>query len=245
MNTTPDGIRIDTTRNTHETAAELLFQEQDMRDVLDIPCGEGAFTSRLLEKGLTVHAGDCVDGMKATGASFKVCDMNDPLPFDDSQLDAVVSIDGIEHIKRPFDFVMECSRVIRPGGILIVSTPNISALRSRWRWFLTGFHNKCKRPLDEGNPSPRHHINMLSFPSLRYMLHTNSFRITSVQTNRIKPVSWIYAIAVPFLYLVTLRTFLREEKDLAQRERNRELLGQLFSSPVLFGETLVVKAARC
>jgi 2-polyprenyl-3-methyl-5-hydroxy-6-metoxy-1,4-benzoquinol methylase len=46
--------------------------------------------------------------------------------------DAVVSIDGIEHIERPFDFIRECRRMIRKDGVLIISTPNLTALRSRW-----------------------------------------------------------------------------------------------------------------
>ena len=36
---------------------------------------------------------------------------------------------------------------MRPGGVVILSTPNISSLRSRWRWLLTGFHHGRKTPL--------------------------------------------------------------------------------------------------
>ncbi len=82
-------------------------------------------------------------------------------------------IDGIEHLRRPFDFIAEVRRVLRIGGEVILSTPNISSLRSRLRWLLTGHHHKCPAPLDERNPNPLHHINMISFPELRYLLHSN------------------------------------------------------------------------
>jgi SAM-dependent methyltransferase len=237
-------IKEKTSPNTHKVAAELLFEEANLRRVLDIPCGEGAFAKRLLERGIEVSAADLVDEMKVSGAQFAVCDMNEPLPYRDGEFDAVVCIDGIEHIERPFDFVRECGRVLRGGGILVLSTPNISALRSRWRWLLTGFHNKGKSPLDEGKPSPLHHISMLSFPALRYLLHTNGFRIEAVRANRIKAISWAYAPLVPLAYLVTRHVFHREEKDPGQRERNREILRRMFSRDVLFGETLIVKAVR-
>ena len=88
------------------------------------------------------------------------------------------------YIERPFDFVAECRRVVRDDGWLVISTPNISSLRSRWRWLLTGFHNKCKTPLDETRPDPLHHINMLSFPKLRYLLHRNGFSIAEMRRGR-------------------------------------------------------------
>lgn len=237
-------IRENTSRNTHNVVADLLLQEPEVRKVLDLPCGEGAFARRLVDKGIQVDAGDCVDIMKVHEARFVPCDMDRPLPFEDGEFDAVVCIDGIEHIKRPFDFVEECKRILRQNGTLVLSTPNISSLRSRWRWMLTSFHNKCKTPLDERDPSPLHHINMFSFFDLRYLLHTNGFRISSIRANRIKTISWAYIVLVPLSYLVTLAVFHREVKDAAQRRRNREILRQLFSIAVLFGETLIIKAVR-
>ena len=244
VNKDDNGIRQNTSRNTHDVVAALLFEEEKIHTVLDIPCGEGSFTKRLLDRGLEVKPADCVDLLKVDGVQADICDMNHTLPYEAKSLDSVVCIDGIEHVERAFDFVKECSRIIRDDGIFLISTPNITALRSRWRWFLTGFHNKCKGPLDESNPTPLHHISMLSFPELRYMLHTNGFVITSVKTNRVKLAGWLYAPWAPIVYLVTLRTFLREEKNADQRKRNAEILRQMFSTPVLFGETLIVKARK-
>jgi hypothetical protein len=57
-------------------------------------------------------------------------------------------------------------------------------------------------------------------------------------------ISWIYAPLVPVSYLVTKAVFIREETDREQRVVNEEILKQLFSAPVLFGEALVVMAVR-
>lgn len=234
-----------TSMNTHAVVATLLYERfQPGAAILDLPCGEGAFTQRIMQRGFKVCAGDLVPRISVPGAEFRQCDMNKPLPFADDAFDAVVCIDGIEHIERPFDFIRECARVIKDDGALIVSTPNTSALRSRWRWLLTGFHNKGKSPLNEGAPDAWHHIRLLSFPDLRYMLHTNGFRIETVRCNRMKLISWLYAPLVPLCAAVTATVFRREEKDAEQRARNRDILRQLFSQAVLFGETLIVRAAR-
>lgn len=232
-----------TSRNTHNVVERLLRGCEGVRRVLDIPAGEGAFTQRLVADYQMTSA-DVLDCLKVEGCTPARADMNERLPWDDGAFDAVVTIDGIEHIERPFDFVLECHRVLRPGGCLILSTPNISALRSRWRYLLTGFHNKGKVPLDETNPSPWHHIGLLSFAALRYMLHRSGFRLSTVTTNRVKGISWIYVPVVPLAWLASTWVFHTEEKDSAQRARNREIARQMFSRDVLFGETLIVLATR-
>jgi 2-polyprenyl-3-methyl-5-hydroxy-6-metoxy-1,4-benzoquinol methylase len=233
-----------TSRNTHAVVARLLQAEPQCVRVLDIPCGEGAFLERVREMGREGHGADIVNRAALPAASFTGADMNAPLPFPDRSFDAVVCIDGIEHLERPFDFVRECHRVIRPGGVLIVSTPNISALRSRWRYLLTGFHNKGKVPLNERDPTPWHHVNLLSFPALRYLLHRHGFRITAIATNRIKPVSWLYLPLWPVALLVTAVALRRWEHDTDQRRRNGEILRQMLTTCVAFGETMIVKAVR-
>jgi len=232
-------------RNTHNVVAALLFAEPEYRRVLDIPCGAGAFTRRCLDRGLTVCAADCATFGDLDGARFDVADMNERLPYDDGAFDAVVCIDGIEHIERPFDFIRESARVTRPGGAAIISTPNISSIRSRWRWLLTGFHAKCPGPLDEDHPDPLHHINMLSLPELRYMLHTSGFTITGITTNRCRLIALAYAVLVPLAYAVTWVTLMQKERRSPEgRRRNREVIRQMFGVPALFGETLIVMARK-
>jgi 2-polyprenyl-3-methyl-5-hydroxy-6-metoxy-1,4-benzoquinol methylase len=212
--------------------------------VLDIPCGAGAFTKRLLDAGVEVYSADCEELIRLPHRKFSIADMNERLPFADEMFDAVVCIDGIEHIERPFDFLKECHRILRKNGVLIISTPNLMALRSRWRWLLTGFHQGEKSPLDEINYTPLHHLSLVSFPELRYRLHATNFRINAIKTNRVKSISWLYAALAPVSYLMTRWVFNKEEKNVRVREQNREILKQLFTISVLFGETLIVKAVR-
>src|SRR2546426_1775590 len=238
------GPRELTSKHTHGVVARLLGMEPHVRAVLDIPWGGGALRGRLRAPGLEGHGGDLVNGFALPAARFTTADMNAPLPFGDGTFDAVVCIDGIEHLERPFDFVRECRRILRLGGVVIVSTPNISALRSRWRWLLTGFHNKGKVPLNERDPNPWHHVNLLSFPELRYLLHRHGFRITAVAANRVKLVSWLYLPLWPLAAVVTAVALHRWERDPEQRRRNVGIRRQMLAPAIAVGETMIVKAVR-
>ncbi len=57
-----------------------------------------------------------------------------PLPFESGSFDSVISFQVIEHIKDDALFLAEVKRVLRPGGIFIVSTPNITMSLTRNPW---------------------------------------------------------------------------------------------------------------
>lgn len=236
-------IPENTSKNTHNVVERLIYERRPER-VLDIPAGAGAFTQRMQKRGIEVYSADIENILMVENDNFEIANMNHTLPYEDGFFDAIACIDGIEHLERPFDFVRECFRVLKKGGCLVISTPNISALRSRWRWMLTGHHNKGKTPLDETEPSPLHHINLFSFHRLRYALHSNGFKIDTIATNRIKGISYLYAPWVPFAHIKTKLVYNKEESDPIQRERNNEIQRQMFSSSLLFGETMIVRAIK-
>ncbi|AKD03127.1 class I SAM-dependent methyltransferase [Pontibacter korlensis] len=238
------GIPINTSKNTHEEVFTLIPGNKDAT-ILDIPSGAGAFTQRLKDNGYkNVVSVDVVNNLQIEHKQFIQGDMTAPLPFEDNFFDVVVCIDGIEHISKQFDFAKEVNRVLKPGGYFIVSTPNISSFHSRFRWLLTGHHNKCKSPLDEQRPNPSHHIAMISYPELRYLLHSNNYRIDNIATNQVKPVSWLYLPLVPLSYLTTKLVYNKEEKNSGQLVRNKEIASQMHSKEILFGETMIVRAQK-
>lgn len=231
---------------THRVLIELIQQLAlpDAPQILDIPSGQGALCRHLRSVGLTPVAADLVEDLRVPDVPFVAANMEERLPFSSCSFDVVICSDGLEHITRQLDFLAECHRVIRSGGSLLISTPNISALRSRWRYLLTGFHNKGKTPLREDTRRPQDHVGLLSYAELRHLLHVSGFRIDAIRTNRVKAISWLYLPLVPFAYLVSRVVFAREERDSRQREVNAQILRQMFSVPVLFGEALVIRAVR-
>ncbi len=238
------GISINTSKNTHETVFELIKKSTD-KVVADIPSGSGAFVQRLKDEGFKqVIAIDIENILQIEHDNFVQADMTKPFPISDKTCDILVCIDGIEHIDEQFFFVRESHRILKDEGEIVISTPNISSLRSRWKWFFTGHHYKCESPLNEANPNPLHHIAMISFAELRYMLHSNGFIIEDIRTNRIKPVAYMYSVFLPFIYLSTCLVYSRRGKKEGTSSMNREILKQVFTKEILFGETLIIKARK-
>jgi 2-polyprenyl-3-methyl-5-hydroxy-6-metoxy-1,4-benzoquinol methylase len=55
----------------------------------------------------------------------------DTLPFENCSFDVVLFTEVIEHMLNPFPVGREITRVLRPGGLLLLSTPNLASLRNR------------------------------------------------------------------------------------------------------------------
>jgi SAM-dependent methyltransferase len=212
--------------------------------VLDAPCGRGSLTAALLRAGFDAHGVDIGGAAAAVlGGSYHHADLDGFLPFAAGSFDAALSIEGIEHLENRYRFLRELHRVLKPGGTLILTTPNIVGVRSRVRFFGSGFYHRDARPLRESTRDPFHHISLGTLPDLRYALHTSGFRLTRVGHTHVKAVSYAYAWLVPWMWLYTTIAF-RKERDADQRRANREIRAALFSRSVLFGENLLLAATR-
>ena len=212
--------------------------------IVDAPCGEGTLASAFQEKGFKVLGLDIEAKAKAVlGGAFQTADLNVRLPLEDQSLDLVVSVEGIEHLENPHAFLREVNRVLKDEGWLILTTPNITSLRSRVRFLGSGFFHRDSMPLNETSRHFLHHIGLRTFPQLRYDLHTLGFRLQEIASTHVKPISYLYGIFIPWMFLYTLIAF-RKEKDRVQKKRNREILRTLFSNSLLFGENLLLVARK-
>ena len=99
------------------------------RDVLDAACGEGYGSAMLAAAdaasvvGVDIDPGTVAHARGAYGLDAREGDVSH-LPFDDATFDLVVSFETIEHVAEPERALDEYCRVLSPGGILVVSTPN-------------------------------------------------------------------------------------------------------------------------
>lgn len=113
----------------HEVCYRLLCASVPGLDVLEAGCGEGYGAALLTAAGARVVALDydaCATAhVRATYPELPVLRGNlVDLPFADASFDLVASLQTIEHLWDQPGFVAECVRVLRPGGRLVLTTPN-------------------------------------------------------------------------------------------------------------------------
>ena len=113
----------------HEAAYAFAAPLVTGLDVVEVGCGEGYGTALLAERAYRVTGID-YDALTITHAATtypQACFVRAnlaALPFPDSAVGAVVTLQVIEHVWNHAEFVSECWRVLRPGGLLLVTTPN-------------------------------------------------------------------------------------------------------------------------
>jgi 2-polyprenyl-3-methyl-5-hydroxy-6-metoxy-1,4-benzoquinol methylase len=133
----------------YKVAEELLPTPSAGLRVLEIGGGIAEFSRRMLSRGIDVTFVDLSDHnlrkAEALGMEAHKIDLNTGLPpFDEGQFDGVVILEVIEHVVAAELLLREINRVLKPGGFLILSTPNFAFFINRFR-ILAG-----KLSMDEG-----------------------------------------------------------------------------------------------
>lgn len=110
--------------------------------ILDIATGKGYLVKELNLMGFkNVSAAD-IDlknfAFNKKQFSLKQVDANCKLPYKPNYFDVVISSETIEHLKNPRDFMGEVFRILKPGGVFILTTPNVQTIFSRIFFLFTG-----------------------------------------------------------------------------------------------------------
>lgn len=113
----------------HEIVYEALRDTVRDKAVLEAGCGEGYGADLLSREARSLVALDydayATGHVRSAYPQVPVVRGNlVALPYADAAFDVVVSLQTIEHLWDQDAFVAECVRVLRPGGTLVVSTPN-------------------------------------------------------------------------------------------------------------------------
>ncbi|HMD30960.1 MAG TPA: methyltransferase domain-containing protein [Candidatus Acidoferrales bacterium] len=151
--------------------------------VLDLGCAQGNFGLLLAEAGYHVVAVDLRPAFLAyarmkheRGAFAAVAASGDRLPFAGAEFDAVIWGEVIEHVAFPEHFLSEIARVLRPGGHLLLTTPNGGRLHTG----LPTFAGAGDRNLLAGRqfqPDSDGHLFLFSREELQDLLSGNGFSV--------------------------------------------------------------------
>ncbi len=216
------------TRGTHDKVVSLLTDHappERAPAVLDIGAGTGALSAKLAASGWKVSACDLYPEAFAVGGIECRVVRDGRLPYDDASFDVAVAVELLEHIEGHEALFAEARRVLRPGGVLLLTTPNILSLKSRMSFLLTGYPYSFPT-LDPAELDPvAQHITPFSLDRYRWRLAQSGFDIESVEIDKRQSTSRVLSFLVPLIRLAT-RKAARKSASVREQNSARVLLGR-------------------
>ena len=111
--------------------------------ILDAGCSDGISDVPLMEHGNTVYGIDIVDKevekARSKGVRALCMDLTEaPLPFEDNFFDVIIAGDIIEHVFDTDSLMREFYAKLKPGGHLILTTPNLASFGRRMLLLFAG-----------------------------------------------------------------------------------------------------------
>ena len=227
-----------------------IFGEEKRGKVLDLGCGDGHSSFNLKELGFEVTAAD-MDRERFKyhdSIPFHPCHLDQSLPFPEESFDYVLFTEVIEHLENPFAVVEEMARVLKGGGRLVLSTPNILNLGSRIRFlFESSFDFFREPPLDYHEIFPAQlqnmHIITWRYHELEYMFFRKGLQVEGIYADHLKkdlmPLYWLLWPMIQFQYLQ------KQAKVRRKGGVNYARIHKIVTSPeILYGRHLILKAAK-
>ena len=231
------------------------------KKVIDFPAGNGVTSRILKEVGATPLAMDLFpEYFEVDGLTCERANIRHGLPGDDYQADALICQEGIEHFSDQFGALKEFNRVLKPGGTLLVTTPNYSNIRAKLSYLLgeSSRFNSTLAPneLDSIWMSKQEitdeiyfgHIFLIGVEKLRVLAKLSGFKIKECHMTRVKTTSLFF---LPFIYPFILisnglayRKSMRKNKkyDMAtKKEVYKEVFRLATSIRILISGSLMVE----
>lgn len=172
--------RFKVARRRLDTISALLQQPPAAIHVLDVGCSRGSFLAAGARLGFSMEgvepAANIAAAARAQGLTVHT-GLLEEAGFPPASFDAVTLFEVIEHLKEPLALLRECHRVVKPGGLLVLSTGNtmswtVAAMRERWDYFHIA--------RDGG------HVSFYNPRSVALLAKRAGFRVERIETARVK-----------------------------------------------------------
>lgn len=219
--------------------------------ILDIGSGDGSFLKIAGEliPGEYYACDYCDELIGHSNIKVDIVDLNrQSLPYPENYFDAVSMTEVIEHLENPRKIVREILDILTPGGVVVISTPNILNMKSRLRFLTYGFWNLFGPLKIGGNPieSTNGHISPISYFYLAHAMKEAGFSNISVTIDKIQKSSiYLGLVLYPFiLFSAWLQTRKEQNKYRTIDSSNIEFVQKINSVDLLLGRTIIVTAEK-
>lgn len=178
-----------------------LIQSLNPGKLLDIGCSTGDWGLFWQARGWQ-SSGIDIDRehlriAKERGIDARFCDLNSELmPFDSATFDLVFAGEVIEHLVDTDGFLREIQRCCKPGGHLLLTTPNLASFENRLRLLLGMYPKWLNYNLTESG-----HVRGYTPGALRKQLSTHGFTVVRQLGNWVPfiPQHFVDDVKVPAL----------------------------------------------
>ena len=220
-------------------------------DHLDVGSGGGQVLALVASRyPVSSFACDYTDQLIETpGQKVDVVDLDEePLPYPGDRFALVTCVETLEHLENFRATVREIYRVLEPGGLAVISTPNILNLRSRLRYLTSGFYNLFG-PLVPEEPrmqTTRGHITPIHWFYLAHALLSAGFENLKPSVDKYQRRS-LPAFAILALPLKLMSSFVYRrdaKKHQTLNDTNWWAVRLMSSRDLLLGRTLIVTANK-
>ena len=218
--------------------------------LLDVSCKEGDVLRAIAPLGFTLRGTNYEPtgpSLNGTPIDYGV-DLLQCLPYGDASFDVILLVEVIEHLENHRIALSELARILKPGGVLILTTPNIMRLNSRFHFFFSGYHKTKRRFIPFDTPlveAHRFHNYPIDLPILYYLCKQNGLEIERLGNSKIKGFSRLLFLLFGFpVQLYTWYTLQLREKNQQQKQENRRLCRWLLDSRTLMEDNLVFRLRK-
>jgi len=214
--------------------------------VLDVGSGIGDLSPKLAAVGHQAAACDCFPESEwphGGSVEYTRCDLAAGLPYPDHSFDYIVCLEVIKHVENPMALCREFGRVLRKGGRLYMSTPNILNMRSRFKFLLDGsflFFNHPPIEWDQTEGRPSVHVHPIRYHELEYYLYKAGLEVHEAFTN-LRSYSWRLFPLVEWLIRLYARHMTKKSHGSDRIPLDR-IYSRILTDDLLFGTHLIVDA---
>lgn len=247
---------------SHPKTNQVLFETirpliKEGVKILDFGAGRGHMSQKIGEEARRrrLQPKDCIHPCEIVPEEFQYdqvqcrrIDVDSLIPHPDEHFDVVYAIEVLEHTLRPYDFFKEAARALKPGGLILVSVPNLMHVLSRFGLLLSGFGAlyppPSKLPANAGRICG--HVMPLTYPYFHYGLAKQGFEDIAFLPDKRKKACLFWACLLRPLFKLASHSYQKSLKkyDPNVWNENKHLVPAMNSLDMLTSRSLIVQARK-
>jgi SAM-dependent methyltransferase len=129
----------------------------DSGPAVDLGAGSGALAVRLRDAGWDVRSADIDPQAYKADVPFVKVDLNEAnfsARLGEKRFGLITAVEVIEHVESPIGFLRNVTRLLKPEGVAVLTTPNVDNAPARLKFFLTGKLRMMDEKADPTHISP-------------------------------------------------------------------------------------------